>query len=76
MALVIRSHVGIPNEYAIHIEAKSIMDTVVYNYIRGVAINVLFGGCWILGVALNLVLFNPISYSLGLLTVKKSLRKG
>lgn len=44
MALVIRSHVGIPNEYAIHIEAKSIMDTVVYNYIRGVAINVLFGG--------------------------------
>lgn len=44
MALVIRSHVGIPNEYAIHIEAKSIMDTVVYNYIRGVAINVLFWG--------------------------------
>lgn len=43
MALVIRSHVGIPNEYAIHIEAKSIMDTVVYNYIREVAI-IFFGG--------------------------------
>lgn len=57
MALVIRSHVGIPNEYAIHIEAKSIMDTVVYNYIREVAIIFFWGGGLDFGGCLE---FGPI----------------